>query len=131
LWLVVKAGNRIGTCPSASSKVDAFTNRTFAGNPAAVCVLLAAKPDSWMRDVASEMNPSEAAFLVRQNGRFQLRWLTPAIEVDLCGQPTSPARTGSGRKGIFPKDAGQLHTRSGLLTSDRRGDWIELDFREE
>ncbi len=66
--------------------VDAFTNVPFAGNPAAVCVLPEARPDDWMRSVAREMNLSETAFLVPRNGEFALRWLTPAVEVDLCGQ---------------------------------------------
>ena len=73
-------------------QVDAFTNRPFAGNPAAVCVLPHARPDPWMRDVAREMNLSETAFLVPQDGGYHLRWLTPAVEVDLCGHATVASR---------------------------------------
>ena len=110
-------------------QVDAFTNRPFAGNPAAVIVLTETKPDQWLRDVAREMNLSETAFLVPQNGGYQLRWLTPAVEVDLCGHATVASAHVLWQDGHLP--AGQqarFHTRSGLLTADRRGDWIELNF---
>jgi len=110
-------------------QVDAFTNRPFAGNPAAVCVLAAPKPDSWMRDVAREMNLSETAFLTPQDGGFQLRWLTPAVEVDLCGHATVASAHVLWQDGHLPEgQQARFHTRSGLLTADRRGDWIELDF---
>src|ERR1035438_9369179 len=69
-------------------QVDAFTNRAFAGNPAAVCVLREAASEQWMRDVAREMNLSETAFLVPEDRGFRLRWFTPAVEVDLCGHAT-------------------------------------------
>jgi PhzF family phenazine biosynthesis protein len=110
-------------------QVDAFTNRPFAGNPAAVCVLPSPKPDAWMRDVAREMNLSETAFLTPHNGGYHLRWLTPAVEVALCGHATVASAHVLWEDGHLP--AGQqarFHTLSGLLTADRRGDWIELDF---
>jgi PhzF family phenazine biosynthesis protein len=110
-------------------QVDAFTNRPFAGNPAAVCVLEAARPDEWMRDVAREMNLSETAFLVPQNGGYHLRWLTPAVEVDLCGHATVASAHVLWEDGHLPQgQQARFHTRSGLLTADRRGDWIELNF---
>jgi len=110
-------------------QVDAFTNRPFGGNPAAVCVLPEAPTEQWMRDVAREMNLSETAFLVPQDGGYHLRWFTPAVEVDLCGHATvasahvlwQDGHLAAGRQARF-------HTRSGLLTADQRGDWIELDF---
>lgn len=110
-------------------QVDAFTNRPFAGNPAAVCVLPEPRPDEWMRNVAREMNLSETAFLVPQNGDFHLRWLTPSVEVDLCGHATVASAHVLWEDGYLPagKQA-RFHTRSGLLLADRRGDWIELDF---
>ena len=72
-------------------QIDAFTDRVFAGNPAAVCPL-----DSWPEDdvlaaIAAENNLSETAFLVPETGGdvdFQLRWFTPTVEVDLCGHAT-------------------------------------------
>ena len=110
-------------------QVDAFTNQAFAGNPAAVCVLREPAPEDWMRHVAREMNLSETAFLAPRGGDFNLRWLTPAVEVDLCGHATVASAHVLWQDGHLP--AGQkarFHTRSGLLTADQRGDWIELDF---
>lgn len=110
-------------------QVDAFTNRPFAGNPAAVCVLNEPKPDQWMRDVAREMNLSETAFLTPQNGGYHLRWLTPAVEVDLCGHATVASAHVLWQDGHLPEgQQARFHTRSGLLTADQRGEWIELDF---
>lgn len=114
-------------------QVDAFTNRPFAGNPAAVCVLREARDDQWMRDVASEMNLSETAFLVPredvQKDGYNLRWFTPAVEVDLCGHATVASAHVLWQDGHLPEGRqARFHTRSGLLTADRRGDWIELDF---
>ncbi len=110
-------------------QVDAFTNRPFAGNPAAVCVLKEARPEQWMRDVAREMNLSETAFLVPSNGDFSLRWFTPAVEVALCGHATVASAHVLWQDGHLPpgKQA-RFHTKSGLLLADQRGDWIELDF---
>jgi PhzF family phenazine biosynthesis protein len=110
-------------------QVDAFTNRPFAGNPAAVCVLSEPKPDQWLRDVAREMNLSETAFLTPRDGEFHLRWLTPAVEVDLCGHATVASAHVLWEDGHLPEGRqARFHTRSGLLTADRRGDWIELNF---
>ncbi len=109
--------------------MDAFTNKPFGGNPAAVCVLPQPVPDEWMRDVAREMNLSETAFLTPQNGGYNLRWFTPAVEVDLCGHATVASAHVLWQDGhLKPDQQAQFHTRSGLLTADRRGDWIELDF---
>jgi len=66
-------------------QVDAFTDRPFAGNPAAVCLLSEPREDRWMRDVSAEMNLSETAFLVRRGHGFDLRWFTPAVEVEALG----------------------------------------------
>src|SRR5689334_10836475 len=115
--------------PTRIVQVDAFTNRAFAGNPAAVCVLREAPSEEWMRDVAREMNLSETAFLVPQNGGYNLRWLTPAVEVDLCGHATVASAHVLWEDGHLPAGTqARFHTRSGLLTADRRGEWIELDF---
>ena len=110
-------------------QVDAFTNRPFAGNPAAVCVLPAMPPERWMRDVAREMNLSETAFLAPEDGRYQLRWFTPAVEVDLCGHATVASAHVLWEDGHLPLDkSARFQTRSGLLSAAKRGDWIELDF---
>jgi len=109
--------------------VDAFTDTAFAGNPAAVCVLDAPRPEEWMRNVAREMNLSETAFLTPRNGDFDLRWLTPSVEVDLCGHATVASAHVLWEDGhLAASQQARFHTRSGLLTADRKGDWIELDF---
>jgi PhzF family phenazine biosynthesis protein len=69
-------------------QVDAFTNRAFAGNPAAVCPLAGAIPEALMQDVAGENNLSETAFFHQQGEAFSLRWFTPTVEVELCGHAT-------------------------------------------
>lgn len=68
--------------------VDAFTDKPFSGNPAAVCLLPAWPQDSWLRDLAMENNLSETAFLVPDGARYRLRWFTPETEVGLCGHAT-------------------------------------------
>jgi PhzF family phenazine biosynthesis protein len=111
------------------TQVDAFTRKAFGGNPAAVCVLSQAPPESWMRDVAREMNLSETAFLVPQDGGYNLRWFTPAVEVDLCGHATLASSHVLWEDGHLPANAqARFHTRSGLLLAERRGDWIEMDM---
>ncbi len=110
-------------------QVDAFTDRPFAGNPAAVCVLDTARDKGWMQNVAQEMNLSETAFLLRQGDGFNLRWFTPTVEVPLCGHATLASAHALWEAGYLrPEETARFHTRSGLLTAERRGDWIELDF---
>jgi PhzF family phenazine biosynthesis protein len=110
-------------------QVDAFTSTPFAGNPAAVCVLPSAANEEWMRDVAREMNLSETAFLNPENGGYRLRWLTPAVEVDLCGHATLASAHVLWEDGhILAGAEARFHTRSGLLTCKRDGDWIEMNF---
>jgi predicted PhzF superfamily epimerase YddE/YHI9 len=109
--------------------VDAFTNVAFAGNPAAVCVLQAPQPEEWLRNVAREMNLSETAFLLPHEDGYNLRWLTPAVEVDLCGHATVASAHVLWQDGHLPRGRqARFHTRSGLLTADQRGEWIELNF---
>ena len=110
-------------------QVDAFTEKPFAGNPAGVCILPDPREDSWMQNVAREMNLSETAFLQRRGDGFDLRWFTPAVEVDLCGHATLASAHTLWEQGVIkPQDTAQFHTRSGLLTAQRQEDWIELDF---
>jgi predicted PhzF superfamily epimerase YddE/YHI9 len=111
-------------------QVDAFTSEPFRGNPAAVCLLEEDRDAAWMQSAAAEMNLAETAFLrPRADGDFDLHWFTPAVEVDLCGHATLASAHvlwESGR--LAPEQPARFHTKSGLLTADRRGDWIELDF---
>ena len=65
--------------------VDAFTDKPFAGNPAAVCLLPEERDDGWMQSLAEEMKHSETAFLLEQEERYGLRWFTPVADVALCG----------------------------------------------
>ncbi|MBN1348901.1 PhzF family phenazine biosynthesis protein [candidate division KSB1 bacterium] len=113
-------------------QVDAFTSKPFAGNPAAVCMLSEAHSEEWMQAVASEMNLSETAFLRRQEDGYELRWFTPTTEVDLCGHATLASAHVLWEAGYLDsRSRARFHTRSGLLTAIRRGDWIELDFPAE
>ena len=146
-------------------QVDAFTDRPFAGNPAAICYLDSPADPQWMQAVAVEMNLSETAFVrpLRgandgHSGGYELRWFTPAAEVDLCGHATLAAAHALWHAGLAPPpqptekgawnfpDAESrpgssspessrhlfqpihFHTRSGLLTCSRDGPLIELDF---
>src|SRR5689334_20018059 len=116
--------------PQPITQVDAFADRPFAGNPAGVCILPGPADEAWMRAVAREMNLSETAFLDPQgDGSYNLRWFTPAVEVDLCGHATLASAHVLWEDGHLPPEApARFHTRSGLLTATRRRDWIELDF---
>jgi PhzF family phenazine biosynthesis protein len=109
--------------------VDAFTDRPFAGNPAAVCLLEGERKVEWMQAVAAEMNLSETAFVRRLGDDFELRWFTPAIEVDLCGHATLASAHALWTEGIVNRDQPiRFHTKSGVLTCTQNGDFIELDF---
>lgn len=111
------------------AQIDAFTARPFAGNPAAVCLLPAVRDDTWMQALASEMNLSETAFLIRREDAFDLRWFSPAMEIDLCGHATLASAHYLWESGLLAHgEQARFHTRSGLLTADQRDDWIELDF---
>ena len=110
-------------------QVDAFTDRPFAGNPAAVCLLDDERDSQWMQAVAAEMNLSETAFVRPQEDGFELRWFTPAVEVDLCGHATLAAAHVLWTEGILHcDDIVPFHTRSGELQCSRHGELIEMDF---
>jgi PhzF family phenazine biosynthesis protein len=109
--------------------VDAFTDKPFAGNPAAVCLLPQPAEEAWMQNVAREMNLSETAFLVREDDAYRLRWFTPAAEVALCGHATLASAHWLWESGAA--EAGQpiaFETKSGRLTAMQSGRWIGLDF---
>jgi PhzF family phenazine biosynthesis protein len=113
-------------------QVDAFTNQPFKGNPAAVCVLEEPRHETWMQSVAREMNLSETAFLRREGDGFRLRWFTPATEVDLCGHATLASAHVLWEDGLLDRALqARFFTASGLLTADRVGDVIELNFPAE
>ena len=111
------------------TQVDAFTDRPFAGNPAAVCILPQPRDEVWMQNVASEMNLAETAFLLKQEDGYSLRWFTPETEVALCGHATlASSHVLWEDKHLQPTETARFHTKSGLLLAKRIGDWIELDF---
>lgn len=109
--------------------VDAFTNRPFSGNAAAVVPLGQWKDDVWLQSVAMEMNLSETAFFVGSGDGFDLRWFTPKLEVDLCGHATLATA-----KIIFDLQLVEngrdinFASRSGKLVARCRSEQIELDF---
>src|ERR687887_262648 len=108
--------------PLTIVQVDAFTNRPFAGNPAAVCVLPAPRDERWIQDVAREMNLSETAFLHPQDASYALRWFTSAVEVALCGHATLASAHVLWETGRVPVDRPiGFVTLSGVLTASPRG----------
>lgn len=108
--------------------VDAFTNRVFHGNQAAVCVLDRWPAESLMMDITRENNFSETAFTVREDDGYRLRWFTPGGEIDLCGHAT--LATAFVLLSFYEKEAESVtfHTMSGDLFIGRRGDLITMDF---
>jgi len=110
-------------------QVDAFTDRPFTGNPAAV-VIVEDNPDpDWMLRVAQEMNLSETAFVFPLGDHFGLRWFTPRTEVELCGHATLSAAHILWETGTVPvAQVITFNTLSGLLGAERDGEWITLDF---
>jgi PhzF family phenazine biosynthesis protein len=112
-------------------QVDAFTDRPFAGNPAAVCLLDREVDDDWMQAVAAEMNLSETAFVDTRNGagELPLRWFTPWAEVALCGHATLASAHALWQEGAYPAGSEiRFATRSGVLTAKQEDGEIQLDF---
>ena len=108
--------------------VDAFAEKVFEGNPAAVCVLDKYPSDALMQKIAGENNLSETAFVVKEGEGYHLRWFTPGGEIDLCGHATLGTAYVLFR--FFEKDASSItfQTMSGALTVLKKGDLLEMDF---
>lgn len=108
--------------------IDAFTDKLFGGNPAGVCLLEKWLTDDILQNIAAENNLSETAFLVKQNGYYDLRWFTPTIEVDLCGHATLASAFVLFEQ--IEKNSGKLEfsTKSGIMTVARENDILYLDF---
>jgi len=110
-------------------QIDAFANRPFAGNPAAVCVMDSAADKNWMQNVATEMNLSETAFLYREGDKYNLRWFTPTAEVEMCGHATLASAHLLFTDKIEQADKEICFmTLSGELFASKSGDWIILNF---
>ncbi len=109
-------------------QVDAFTLGPFSGNPAAVCPLDAWLDDATLQSIAAENNLSETAFIVASDAGYDLRWFTPAIEVDLCGHATLAAGYVVLNHLQPDLDAVAFETLSGRLIVSRDGDRLSMDF---
>jgi PhzF family phenazine biosynthesis protein len=113
----------------AFTQVDAFADKPFAGNPAAVILLPEPRDCAWMQLVAREMNLSETAFLVKRDRGYDLRWFTPKVEVDLCGHATLASAHVLWEQGhLSPGEAAVFETKSGTLIAKKKGTWTEMDF---
>jgi len=108
--------------------IDAFANKSFEGNPAAICPLDEWLPDELMQSISAENNLSETAFFVPTETGYHVRWFTPLHEVDLCGHATLASAYVIFNFLGYQKDAITFESRSGILTVTKHGDWLDLDF---
>jgi predicted PhzF superfamily epimerase YddE/YHI9 len=109
-------------------QVDAFSNKVFSGNPAAICPLENWLPDATLQSIANENNLPETAYFVRQGDRFHLRWFTPAVEIDLCGHATLASAHILFHELGCQSDTIYFDTKSGELAVKRDGDLLVMDF---
>ncbi|MEM6631962.1 MAG: PhzF family phenazine biosynthesis protein [Bacteroidota bacterium] len=110
-------------------QIDAFAKKLFSGNPAAVCVLSEWLSDELMQHIAEENNLAETAFILAKEGRYEIRWFTPVVEVDLCGHATLASAYTLFE--FFETDASSIEffsPRSGILHVFKEGDILFLDF---
>ncbi len=111
-------------------QIDAFTDQLFGGNPAAVCVLSKWLPDNLMQQIAGENNLAETAFVLPDGNAYQIRWFTPAVEVDLCGHATLASAYVLFHYYAHDGDRIEFHSpRSGALSVSRESNGLlTLDF---
>ncbi len=109
-------------------QVDAFTEKVFGGNPAAVCPLLSWPDDKILQSIATENNLSETAFFVEYEDSFQIRWFTPEVEVNLCGHATLASAHIIFNVLGYTKEIIQFDSKSGLLKVFRNDNLLTLDF---
>lgn len=109
-------------------QIDAFTDKLFGGNSAAVCPLEYWLPDTLMQKIAEENNLAETAFIVEENEGFRIRWFTPAVEVDLCGHATLAAGHVYFNHLAFSEEEITFNSRSGKLKVKKEGEFLTLDF---
>ena len=109
-------------------QVDAFTNKLFSGNPAAVCPLDNWLPDTQLQAIAAENNLAETAFFIKDNGGYHLRWFTPTVEVDLCGHATLASAFVILTRLTPSEQSVRFESKSGELIVTREGDKFTLDF---
>ena len=109
-------------------QIDAFTDKPFQGNPAAVIPLETWLPDNTMQSIAEENNLPETAFFVPTRNGFHIRWYTPKTEVDLCGHATLAAAYVLFNIMKYNKDKIEFKSKSGTLTVLQKDDWLVMDF---
>jgi PhzF family phenazine biosynthesis protein len=109
-------------------QIDAFANKLFSGNPAAVCPLEEWLPDDLMQQIAEENNLAETAFFVKEGEDYRIRWFTPTVEVDLCGHATLATAHVLFAYLQHPHDQIRFASRSGVLRVTREQDRLTLDF---
>jgi len=126
---VIKMIKMINMIKRKLYQVDAFTDKLFGGNPAAVCPLEKWLDDALMQKIAMENNLAETAFYVKQDKFYEIRWFTPKVEVDLCGHATLAAAFVLFHHEGHTEDVIHFHSpRSGALNVYRNADWLTLDF---
>lgn len=110
-------------------QIDAFTDKVFSGNPAAVCPLDKWLSDDLMQKIAMENNLAETAFFVKQGNEYLIRWFTPLVEVDLCGHATLASAFVIFNYEIYTNDEILFNSpRSGKLTVKKQGEFLSLNF---
>ena len=109
-------------------QVDAFTNKTFKGNPAAVIPLEQWLTDETMQQIAMENNLAETAFFVPTQAGFEIRWFTPLTEVALCGHATLATAHVLFQEAGFNSDKIQFGSKSGILSVKKDGENLQLNF---
>ena len=108
--------------------IDVFTDKLFGGNSAGVCILDNWLPDNVLQSIAAENNLSETAFLIKQNGFYELRWFTPAIEVELCGHATLASAFVLFEEAENTTEIINFKTLSGMVSVTKENDLFYLDF---
>jgi PhzF family phenazine biosynthesis protein len=110
-------------------RVDAFTDRPFAGNAAAVCLLAGPAENGWLQAVAREMNAAATAFVRPGSDVLPLRWFSPTVELELCGHGTLATAHVLWETGLLPAATpARFSTHAGPLAAEQRDGWIEMDF---
>ncbi len=109
-------------------QVDAFTDKLFGGNPAAVVPLKSWISDELMQQIATENNLSETVYYVKTENRYHIRWFTPVVEVNLCGHATLAAAYVIFKIEKYPNEIIEFDSKSGILKVRKDGNWFELDF---
>ena len=109
-------------------QLDAFTDKIFGGNPAAVIPLTKWLSDDIMQKIAEENNLAETAFYIPEGDKFHLRWFTPTVEVDLCGHATLATAYTIFHYENYSRSTIEFTSRSGILRVEKQGNFLELDF---